>query len=612
MASQIIIPDSYVAGGTGIILEQTVGNRDQIDTSLTEGADVLFFQQVRVAYTGTSSNRLTIANSQTQALVGGQDLSNQFEGNGSVTVAVGALSVTIETGTDLTEPYTLGRDAASDAFADAVSALVTQPTAADFTITLDDGAGVPPTTLLTLADWDDTGLDVDFAALIEVGSSGENLYNDSTRGGSDTPLEGELGLGSGETVISRLWWNGTTLRFNDNDNPVALNLGVYYGSGAGAGQTIYLVTGDADNHVELSFDVATYYPGAGLVGGGWVNWGAGTTPLPAEVIEQLDGLDLGDRFIIASAAAAGLPPLNAAGTLDGGLAGSLAGVASLLSPTPLDAAGTLNGGLAGSLSGVASLGSLNHLDAAGTLDGGLAGSLEGIASLGLVFPLDAAGTLVGGLAGSVSGAASLGLPPLLASGTLDGGLVGSIEADAELYTEPLPIGAVRQWLERLRLPWADLPERWALTKFQADLAQRLVNESSLALREWSPLTCRPQTLQTWGETLRRPQRDGETVLEYRVRLLTYRNELVGTSGWVRDEVQRVTGDDPPRVFEFPRDGLRLGYDRLGVGRLGGGPSPSLTIGVEPVNRAAVEAVLEPGVAPRVSINYFDPTVYDDI
>ena len=229
MASQIIIPDSYIAGGTGIILEQTTGNRDQIDTDLTEGTDVLFFQQVRVAYTGTSSNRLTIANSQTQALVGGQDLSNQFEGNGSVTVAVGALSVTIETGADLTEPYTLDRDAASDAFADAVSALVTQPTAADFTITLDDGAGVPPTTLLTLADWDDTGLDVDFAALIEVGSSGENFYNDSTRGGSDTPLEGELGLGSGETVISRLWWNGTTLRFNDKDNPVALNLGVYYG-----------------------------------------------------------------------------------------------------------------------------------------------------------------------------------------------------------------------------------------------------------------------------------------------------------------------------------------------------------------------------------------------
>ena len=346
------------------------------------------------------------------------------------------------------------------------------------------------------------------------------------------------------------------------------------------------------------------------MGGGWVNWGAGTTPLPAEVIEQLDGLDLGDRFIIASAAAAGLPPLDAAGTLDGGLAGSLAGVASLLSPTPLNAAGTLNGGLAGSLSGAASLGSLNHLDAAGTLDGGLAGSLEGIASLGLVFPLDAAGTLVGGLAGSVSGAASLGLPPLNAAGTLDGGLVGSLEANAELYTEPLPIGAVRQWLERLRLPWADLPERWAMTKFQADLAQRLVNESSLALREWSPLTCRPQTLQTWGETLRRPQRDGETVDKYRVRLLTYRNELVGTSGWVRDEVQRVTGEDPPRVIEFPRDSLKWGDNRWGEKRWGQGPD--MIVGVEPANRAAVAAVLEPGVPPKVEIRYLRPTVFDNI
>ena len=230
-------------------------------------------------------------------------------------------------GEDTTERYNITGTQEIFDFGAAVLALSPAPDAADFTITLDDGAAdhavdagaasftfaVPaaavthtaaPVDPLTLSDWDDTGLAVDFAALIEVSGSGETLYADSSRGGSDTPLEGELGLGSGETVISRLWWNGTTLRFNDNDNPVSLNLGTYYQvGGAGNGQTIYLVTGDADSHTETSFDVATYLPAFNLRGDGWVNWGAGEDPLPADVIEQLDGLDAGDRLVIASAQA---------------------------------------------------------------------------------------------------------------------------------------------------------------------------------------------------------------------------------------------------------------------------------------------------------------------
>ena len=274
-----------------------------------------------------------------------------------------------------------------------------------------------------------------------------------------------------------------------------------------------------------------------------------------------------------------------------------------------NAIGTLNGGLAGSLSGVASLASLDPHNAAGTLAGGLSGSLSGAASIQITPPLNAAGTLNGGLAGSVSGAASLSPVPLSAAGTLDGGLVGSLETDAELYTAPPPPNPMRLWLERLRLPWENLPERWKLTTFQTDLAQRLVDESSLALREWSPLTCRPQTLHTWGETLRRPQRDGETVDAYRVRLLTYRNEPVGQSGWVRDEVERVTGEDPPRVIEFPRDGFAFGFDSF-PGRFGTGPS--LTVGVEPAGRPDVEAVLTPGVPPKVEITYLEPATFDEI
>ena len=36
------------------------------------------------------------------------------------------------------------------------------------------------------------------------GTSGNNFYRDSTRGGSDSPIEGELGVGPGETRISRM------------------------------------------------------------------------------------------------------------------------------------------------------------------------------------------------------------------------------------------------------------------------------------------------------------------------------------------------------------------------------------------------------------------------
>ena len=405
MASQIIIPDSYVAGGTGIILEQTTGNRDQIDTDLTEGTDVLFFQQVRAAYTGTSSNRLTIASSQTQGLVGGHDLSDQFESAGSVTIEVGTLSVTIEIGTDLTEPYTLDRNAASDEFADAVSALDPQPAADDFTITLDDGAGVTPDDPLTLAHWDDTGLTVDFAALVEVAAA-PDLYKDSDFGGSQTPTEGELGLGSGETVISRLWWNGTTLRFNDKDNPVSLNIGVYYSStGAGADQTIYLVTGDADTQTEVSFDAATYWPGSGLVGGGWVNWGAGTTPLPTDVIALLNGLSAGDRLIVAGAEE------DTTATIEGDGA-PVEGEGSLG-----EAEGTAYGPIEGDGAAIEGVGSLG--EAEGTALGSIEGegaAIEGEGSLG-----EAEGTTLGAIEGegaAIEGEGSLGEAEGTTLGTL--------------------------------------------------------------------------------------------------------------------------------------------------------------------------------------------------
>ena len=79
---------------------------------------------------------------------------------------------------------------------------------------------------LALSDMDDTGLQVDFKVLIEV-SGTTDLYADSDRGGSDSPIDGELGIGDDETALSRIRWltsNGRLI-FNDNDSPSSVRFG---------------------------------------------------------------------------------------------------------------------------------------------------------------------------------------------------------------------------------------------------------------------------------------------------------------------------------------------------------------------------------------------------
>ena len=74
-----------------------------------------------------------------------------------------------------------------------------------------------------------TGLVADFAALIEV-SGTTTLYADADRGGTDTPLDGELRIDDA-TDISQFRWDGTRFIWNDNDSPDATNLETYYQPG---------------------------------------------------------------------------------------------------------------------------------------------------------------------------------------------------------------------------------------------------------------------------------------------------------------------------------------------------------------------------------------------
>ena len=100
---------------------------------------------------------------------------------------------------------------------------------------------------LTLADLDTSGLDVEAAALLEAsdgGAVGDTPYADSDNNGSDSPLDGEMGIGPDNTVISLIRRQSTTiLRLNDRNNPATFHIGNYFSaSGDGNDLTVRLQT----------------------------------------------------------------------------------------------------------------------------------------------------------------------------------------------------------------------------------------------------------------------------------------------------------------------------------------------------------------------------------
>ena len=151
---------------------------------------------------------------------------------------------------------------------------------------------------LALSDSDDTGLEVDCKALLvasDAGTAGNFIYEDADRGGTDTPLDGELGLGADESIISGIRRRtATVLQLNDNDNPVTFNISSYFGTGgAGNDLTIYLRT---LANGEVSFPVA-----------GNVDTRTGSMvrfTLSTEAQNLLENLASGDRIIFKTARAA--------------------------------------------------------------------------------------------------------------------------------------------------------------------------------------------------------------------------------------------------------------------------------------------------------------------
>ena len=152
---------------------------------------------------------------------------------------------------------------------------------------------------LVLSDWDQTGLDVVFAALIIAGSNAQGggvaYYANPPNWTSSGSLEdGSLSYSGAGGVISRVWRGTGTMRFNDNGASDAINIGAFFATGAGADTTVYVTTGDGDTNSTVSFPSASNVL-AGH-GGNWVNFDP-----PAAFDTAFAAIGDGDRFVIAVA-----------------------------------------------------------------------------------------------------------------------------------------------------------------------------------------------------------------------------------------------------------------------------------------------------------------------
>ena len=138
-------------------------------------------------------------------------------------------------------------------------------------------------------------MQVDALALLVAsapGTAGNNLYADADRAGTDSPLDGELGLSTADILISRIRRiDATMFVINDNDNPSALDLNAYFAAGGdGNDLTLYLETA---NDGLVSFTVADQLD---ISGGNFARF-----TLPADAQTLLDNIDTGDRWIFAFA-----------------------------------------------------------------------------------------------------------------------------------------------------------------------------------------------------------------------------------------------------------------------------------------------------------------------
>ena len=175
---------------------------------------------------------------------------------------------------------------------------------------------------LTLADFDTTGLDVEFAALIEAAAPA-NIFQQAPRPARGSLVDGELDLDSDGTAITRVSWNTSTSQLRLNDNDTAFDMNAFFGTG-GAGHDLTLrFQTTPDNAVEVN--VEDVYTAGGNNAHVRFNVGSAMAAL-------LNAVGDGDRFIIAAYRAEAGPDVDLAAT---GATGAVTGTATLtVTPPP--------------------------------------------------------------------------------------------------------------------------------------------------------------------------------------------------------------------------------------------------------------------------------------
>ena len=206
-----------------------------------------------------------------------------------------------------------------------------------FTLTLDDGvepsiavggtaaAGAAETAAtvarvaLTLADFDDDGLEFDMLALLRAGAGDAGtLFALPPRGVVGAILDGEIGLGADDEIITRIRRrSGNVLAFNDNG---PLLLSDYFGpGGAGADLTLYVQTTAGVGSLPVSTTTSA--------GGNFIQFG----PLGTDLDTLVDNIEDGHRFILAFARPAPIE-IAVSGTAAAGAAETAATVARITPP----------------------------------------------------------------------------------------------------------------------------------------------------------------------------------------------------------------------------------------------------------------------------------------
>ena len=135
-----------------------------------------------------------------------------------------------------------------------------------------------------------------FVGLIEADifstAGGESIYSTPARGGTQSPLDGDLVFSTSPAGdVTRIWrggTNGTTLRFNDSTGADleawAMQDGLWI--------HLQVVSGLGNDESFISTD----YTNTSVSGGSWVNW----INLPAAIVAISSGLETGDRLIVAA------------------------------------------------------------------------------------------------------------------------------------------------------------------------------------------------------------------------------------------------------------------------------------------------------------------------